>query len=75
MEKILATSPLCGPCKIVKKYIEDNTLQVTIKDVSDDLQFFKDHGITSVPTLLVKEGGLVTSRYQGSPDILKYLQS
>lgn len=73
MEKILATSPLCGPCKVVKKYLEDNKIEVTIKDVSEDLPWFKENGINSVPVLIIKNDN-ATIKLHGSPDIIGYLE-
>lgn len=73
METILATSATCGPCQVVKKYIKDHNINVTIKDVADDPDFFRQYGIRSVPVLIIThDNGHI--RYDGAQDILDYFK-
>lgn len=76
METILATSPTCGPCKQIKQYIEDRfgkTHPFIFKCVSEDIEFFREHGIRSVPVLILKnDKGEVFRRYDGSQEIMNY---
>lgn len=73
METILATSATCGPCQLVKQFIKERNINVTIKDFADDPDFFREHGIRSVPVLLIKhDNGVI--RYNGAPDIMNYFK-
>jgi glutaredoxin len=69
MKPILATSAFCGPCKMVKEYIQKNNIDIEIKSMEDDLAFFKEQNIKSVPIL-------VTDRihYSGAERIIKYFK-
>lgn len=51
MKPILATSQFCGPCKILKDTLDPNSYEV--RDMVSDRDFFMEHGIRSVPTLVV----------------------
>lgn len=59
MKKILRfTASWCQPCKALAKNLEDAKLDIPIEvidiDVHDDVAI--DHGIRSVPTLILKDG-------------------
>lgn len=69
MKHTLATSAFCGPCKMVKEYIEKNNLDIEVKTMEDNIEFFQENNVKSVPTLLV-EG----VRYSGAEQIIKYFQ-
>lgn len=59
MKKILRfTASWCQPCKALAKNLEEAKLDIPIEvidiDVHDDVAI--DHGIRSVPTLILKDG-------------------
>lgn len=66
---ILATSQFCAPCKTIKQYIEQKSLDIEIKEMENDPQYFKENSIKGVPTLLV-DG----EKIYGGSNILAYLQ-
>lgn len=49
----LASATWCGPCQALKAQIVKEGLSVEIIDMDTNQMFFKDHGIKSVPTLVV----------------------
>lgn len=67
---ILASAGFCGPCKILKTQIDADSLNVEIKQMEDDIEFFKIHNIKTVPQLLVFEGDKLIDTVQGSDSIL-----
>jgi glutaredoxin len=77
MEKqyTLATSSQCGPCHTLKSRIERENLEVEIKDYTnpDNIEWFKKHGIRSVPRLVIEDGGNVEI-IQGMDDIIEALK-
>jgi predicted thioredoxin/glutaredoxin len=76
MKLILASASWCGPCQVVKARLQSENLmdRVEIKDADIDGAFFKDHGIKSVPRLLVIDGETVVETVQGSEDIIKRIK-
>jgi len=70
MKLSLATSKFCGPCQVIKGYIETNNLDVELKELGSDPEFFIGNDIKSVPTL-VDDTGAKTS---GADAIMKILQ-
>lgn len=75
MKKILATSAQCGPCFTLKSRIEKEKLEVEIKDYTnpENIEFFKKHGIRSVPRLVVEDGDNVEI-IQGIEEIIEALK-
>jgi hypothetical protein len=71
--KILCSAQWCVPCQGLKKQLAAREIVMEIKDADDDRQFFIDHGVKSVPTLLVFENGLLLEKVTGSFEILKQL--
>ena len=71
MNKILASSKTCGSCQVLKKQLEELNIDVEVKDMSEDPQFFCDHKIKTLPTLVVDNGTLMV---YGSNTIFKYLK-
>jgi len=57
MKYTLATSKTCGPCKVLKNQLETLGIQIDIKDYSipENIKWFKDKSIRSVPVLLVED--------------------
>lgn len=70
---ILASATWCGPCHGLKKRLQDNNLydKVEIKDADKDQDFFKNHGIKSVPRLVIMDGDNEVESIQGIDDIYK----
>jgi uncharacterized protein Yka (UPF0111/DUF47 family) len=52
---ILATANFCGPCRVLKSRIEKEGLsdRVEIKIMEDEIDFFRENVIKSVPQLLI----------------------
>ena len=71
MDIVLATSETCGSCKAVKEQIEKNSYDVEIVDLTDDPQFFLEHKIKTLPTLIVGDG---TLKVYGPNAIMEYLR-
>lgn len=67
---ILATSEFCGPCKLIKKFIAENSLNVELKEMENDIEFFKEKKIKKVPTLVVGEENIC-----GVDNIIEFLKS
>ena len=74
MKLVLTTAEWCGPCKGVKEQISKNNYDVEIKDFDNDKEFFKDHGIKTVPTLLVFDGDNLVSKVNGTDAILNVIK-
>ena len=70
---ILATSEFCAPCASVKAFAAKNNLDLTIKEMSEDTDFFVEHSIRSVPTLVVEDVSGI-KKYTGAANIFEYLQ-
>lgn len=51
---VLATASWCKNCEPVKKYIEDNNMEVSMFDVDTNLDEARDLGIRGIPCLLVE---------------------
>jgi len=73
---ILASASWCAPCQAIKTRLQSENLtdRVEIRDADIDGAFFKDHGIKSVPRLLVMNGETVVETIQGSEDIIKRIK-
>jgi len=54
---------------MVKEYIKKNNLDIDIKTMEDDLEFFKEKNIKSVPVLII-EG----ATYSGAERIINYFK-
>lgn len=75
MKKTLATSKTCGPCFALKNNLEKLGLEVDTKDYidPDNIEWFKKHGIRSVPRLVVEDGDNVEI-IQGMDDIIEAIK-
>ena len=72
---ILASASFCGPCKLLKTKIDREGLTVDIKQLEDELEFFKQHSIKTVPRLLVFNGDELVETITGSDDIFQRIKS
>ena len=52
------TSKICGPCFLLKNLLEKESIEVTTLDMMEpeNLDFFRKHGIKSVPRLVIEDG-------------------
>ncbi len=75
MKITLLTSSQCGPCFTIKNKIEAENLKCDIKDFTDpeNIDFFREHNIKSVPRLVVEDGDNVEI-IQGMDDIIKAIK-
>ena len=71
---ILASAGFCGPCKVLKSRIIAENLKVEIKQMEDELDFFKLHNIKTVPRLLVFKDDELIDIVQGSDDIIQRIK-
>ena len=76
MKLILASASWCSPCRTVKSRIESENLHnnVEIKDADEDVTFFKENNIKSIPRLLGMEGDNIKEVIQGVDDIIKRIK-
>lgn len=68
-DKVLVSAGWCSQCPAVKKYIEDNNIEVTILDADKDFDEVNKLGVRGLPTMLVGE-----DRYVGAEQIINYLE-
>lgn len=74
-------APWCGPCRMIAPIIdevaeENEDLTVGKINVDEEMELTAQFGVTSIPTLVVMEGGKkVTSAlgYRAKADVLKLL--
>ena len=69
------TSSMCGPCYLLKNRLKDEKLEVDTLDMTEpeNLDFFRKHGIKSVPRLVIEDGDTVEI-VQGIEDIVNKLK-
>jgi|DEB0MinimDraft_12_1074336.scaffolds.fasta_scaffold00067_3 glutaredoxin len=67
---ILATSKFCGPCKLLKSEFEKKGIDIEYKDSIEDVNFFIENKIKSVPTLVLINGDKII----GAEAIMKSLK-
>lgn len=58
----------CGPCRALKPIMEDlsERIEVFKLDADANPEFMEEHNISSVPTLLVFDGGRMVKRVTGA---------
>lgn len=59
---------------MIKAFISSNNLNITMKDMSDDFEFFQEHKIKNVPTLIASESDAETQVIVGAEKVLAYLK-
>jgi len=62
------TSPTCGPCKMMKPFMEDFVKEgheITFIDLADGREPFDEKGIRGTPTLIYYKNGEELDRYVG----------
>lgn len=82
MNLVLATSKFCGPCGMIKKYIDENSLDVKLVELGEDPDFFLRNEIKSVPTLVAIENDVsidkksvhIKTTIGGADNIMKFLK-
>lgn len=75
-------APWCGPCRMVGPIVEElaqenEAITVGKVNVDEELALATAFGITSIPTLVVMEGGKVVAQavgYRPKEDILRLLE-
>lgn len=68
-DKVLVGASWCKPCGVVKKYISDNNVEVTILDADVDIDEVSKLRVRGLPTMVVGE-----DRYVGADQIINYLE-
>jgi len=74
LKLILASAGFCGPCKMLKTRIDTENFNVEIKQMEDDIEFFRQYNIKTVPRLLVFNGDELIDTVQGSEDIMQRIR-
>ena len=72
----------CGPCRMIAPFLEeiaaeDESITIGKIDVDEEMALAAQFGITSIPTLVVIEGGKAVATaigYRPKADILKLLK-
>jgi thioredoxin 1 len=67
-------APWCGPCKMIGPFIEQiadeyhETLKVCKVNVDEESKLAEQHGIASIPTLVVyKDGAMIAQKNGAAP--------
>jgi len=71
---ILASANFCGPCKMLKSKIDAEGITVEIKQMENEIDFFRQYDIKSVPRLLVFKGDELIDTVSGSEQILQRIK-
>ena len=74
-------APWCGPCKMISPIVEeiaaeDESITVGKINVDEEMELAMQFGITSIPTLVVMEGGKAVNKaigYRSKDSILELL--
>lgn len=75
MKLTLLTSKTCGPCFTLKNRLKAKNLEVNTRCFSDpsNHEFFKKHGVKSVPVLVV-ESDTAVAIITGMDDIIEEIE-
>lgn len=68
-EIVLILAERCSQYPVVKKYIEQNNIEVTILEADTDFDAVAKLRVRSLPTMVVGE-----ARYIGAEQIINYLE-
>lgn len=68
-EKVLISANWCQPCGIVKRYLSENNIEVTMLDADSDIDEVSKLRVRGLPTMIVGE-----ERYIGAEQIINYLE-
>lgn len=71
-ELLFFSSPWCGPCKQMKKMLNESIqseLNITIIDISENMEKATEYQVMNVPTFVVLEDGQEVSRKIGATTI------
>lgn len=71
---ILASASFCGPCQMLKAWIATQNLIVEIKQMEDEVEFFRLHSIKTVPRLLVFKGDELIDTVSGPDQIIQRIK-
>lgn len=74
-------APWCGPCKMIAPILEeiaaeDESVTIAKVNVDEEMELAMRFGITSIPTLVVMEGGKAVNKaigYRSKDSILELL--
>ena len=69
-------APWCGPCRMVGPAEENEDITVGKVNVDEEMELAMQFGVSSIPTLVVMDGGKSTATaigYRPKADILKLL--
>jgi glutaredoxin len=72
---VLATASFCGPCIHIKNYLESQNLNIAIKDMAENPDYFKQNNIKTVPCLTVFKGEELIEHIYGQSRIMTFLHS
>ncbi len=69
-ENMLFTTKTCPNCKIAKRVLEENNVEYKVIDAEEEVELTTKFGISSVPTLVTKDGEIITN----ASNITKYAE-
>ena len=69
-ENMLFTTKTCPNCKIAKRVLEENNVKYKVIDAEEEVELTTKFGISSVPTLVTKDGEIITN----ASNITKYAE-
>ena len=69
-ENMLFTTKTCPNCKIAKRVLEENNIEYKVIDAEEEVELTTKFGISSVPTLVTKDGEIITN----ASNITKYAE-
>ena len=76
-------APWCGPCRMVAPVLEqiagdmDGKLTILKVNIDEEMQLAMEHGVNSIPTMLLIKGGNVVERIvgaRGKADMMKLIE-
>lgn len=68
-EYLLFINDYCPPCKVVKQFLGGNDRYFKVKQIDthtdEGLQLARDYSVSATPTLLVKVGDVIPTKFNG----------